>query len=311
MAPLMLGRYAAIPEVKVIDPPGPIWAAPCLASSHGPSSLASTTLRAASSPVEAIGRGPPARSAAVVTTWSTVPNSAATARSRATSATAVRSRPAAPSDRRSSPRRRRRARPQPGRGRGRSRRRRSAPVRARSEEPLSWSCAQGALGPASPAGHAAAGSGVPGCDGATHGPTGPRSGRATPDRLPGAPRQQGPRRPRPADHDRRRRRADAHGDLAQVGRYLRLWLAAGIRMERGGRLWASEVVALERVAAELLEAALGLLVLDALGDDLQAEGVADVDGGPDDGRVAGVLAHLLDERLVDLEDVDRQPLQVA
>src|SRR5262245_40295612 len=71
------------------------------------------------------------------------------------------------------------------------------------------------------------------------------------------------------------------------------------------------VVALARDAAELDEAALLVLELDALGDDLEVERAAERDD-----RAREVLAALdapeaLHERAVDLQDVDREPVQVG
>ena len=74
---------------------------------------------------------------------------------------------------------------------------------------------------------------------------------------------------------------------------------------------AREVVALGEVAAERLEVAPGVLGLDALGDDAQAEVVGEVDRGAHDRGVGGVDGHLDHERLVDLDHVDREPLEVG
>ncbi len=82
---------------------------------------------------------------------------------------------------------------------------------------------------------------------------------------------------------------------------------AGQVLGRGG---PSHEVTLQGVAADLGQPLGGALVLDALGDDPQAQVVTQVDGAADDGHVAG-LGELLDEPLVDLELVDGQPLQVA
>ena len=49
------GRYAAIPDVNTIEPPGSSIDAPCLASSNGPRSLESTADRAAFTSYSLIG----------------------------------------------------------------------------------------------------------------------------------------------------------------------------------------------------------------------------------------------------------------
>src|SRR5581483_5581878 len=73
----------------------------------------------------------------------------------------------------------------------------------------------------------------------------------------------------------------------------------------------ADVVALDLIAAELLQEMHLLVVLDALGDHFQAEGVRERDDHRDDvARIAGV-AHAHDEAAVDLQDVDRQARQVA
>ena len=83
---------------------------------------------------------------------------------------------------------------------------------------------------------------------------------------------------------------------------------AGERV-RGER--AAQVVALGEVAAQRGEALERQLVLDALGDHLQPEVVAEVDRRAHDDQVALVLQHRRDERAVDLELVDRQALEVG
>jgi hypothetical protein len=74
---------------------------------------------------------------------------------------------------------------------------------------------------------------------------------------------------------------------------------------------AAEVVALGEIAAERLEVAPRILGLDALGDDAQAEVVGELDGRAHDRGVGGVDGHLDHERLVDLDHVDRQALEVG
>ena len=77
------------------------------------------------------------------------------------------------------------------------------------------------------------------------------------------------------------------------------------------RLRPAQVVALRDVAAELGQAVPDLLRLDALGDDLEPEVAAEVDRRAHDRGVVLVAGHVHDERLVDLDLVDRQPLEVA
>jgi hypothetical protein len=55
----------------------------------------------------------------------------------------------------------------------------------------------------------------------------------------------------------------------------------------------------------------GGLVLDAFGDDSQAQVAAQVDGGADDDRVAVAGGHLGDKGAVDLEFMDWEGLEVA
>ena len=62
------------------------------------------------------------------------------------------------------------------------------------------------------------------------------------------------------------------------------------RGELGRRDGTAEVVALRVVAAEALDGVEGLPVLDAFGDDLQAEGVGELDGRADDRGAAGIRA---------------------
>ena len=63
------------------------------------------------------------------------------------------------------------------------------------------------------------------------------------------------------------------------------------------------------MAAELAQALELDLALDALGDDLQAERAGDLDDGGDDRRVLVLGADAVDERAVDLDDVEREALQ--
>ena len=69
--------------------------------------------------------------------------------------------------------------------------------------------------------------------------------------------------------------------------------------------------ALGEVAAEEREVLERGLVLDAFGDDLQAEIVGEVDRLADDDQVAFVLEHRRDERSVDLQLIDRKTPEVG
>src|SRR5689334_20899091 len=73
----------------------------------------------------------------------------------------------------------------------------------------------------------------------------------------------------------------------------------------------AEQEALAELAAEIGQD-LGLLAgLDALGDDHDAEIVAEPDDAAHQLEVALALGHPADEELVDLEDVDREAVQVG
>ena len=82
-------------------------------------------------------------------------------------------------------------------------------------------------------------------------------------------------------------------------------------LDQLGGARAAEQVALATVAADLAQARQLQRGLDALGDHRQAEGVAELDDGLDDRRVLGVDAQAVDERAVDLDRLDREPLQVG
>ena len=79
------------------------------------------------------------------------------------------------------------------------------------------------------------------------------------------------------------------------------------QLGRGER--RAEKIALGHVAAEAGQHVPGGAVLDTFGHDPQLQGVGQVDDGPHDRARAGVGGHGLDERLVDLQLVDRQVLQ--
>jgi hypothetical protein len=71
------------------------------------------------------------------------------------------------------------------------------------------------------------------------------------------------------------------------------------------------VVALGGVGAHVGERGQRRRVLDALGDDADAERASQLDGRADDREVDVVRRELRDERAVDLELVDGQPLEVG
>src|SRR5215208_4020329 len=111
---------------------------------------------------------------------------------------------------------------------------------------------------------------------------------------------------------RTRSRQSIHHDKAMGSVPVTLLPAAVVTQELadpGGGLGVGEQVALGVVAAELVE--LGQLAggLDALGDDGQAEGVAEADDGGDHGVVGWVEVEAGHERAVDLERRQRQVLE--
>ena len=81
--------------------------------------------------------------------------------------------------------------------------------------------------------------------------------------------------------------------------------------ERVGFERLRDVEALRLVAAEVTEPVERLPVLDAFGDDPETEVAAQLHGGPDDREVLDPVEHVRHERAVDLELLDRQPLQVG
>src|SRR5207248_989297 len=72
----------------------------------------------------------------------------------------------------------------------------------------------------------------------------------------------------------------------------------------------AEVVTLGEIASEVRQALEGDLVLDAFGDNVQSEVVAEIDGGADDDQIAFVVWQRGDEAAIDLQLVDRQALEV-
>ncbi len=68
--------------------------------------------------------------------------------------------------------------------------------------------------------------------------------------------------------------------------------------------------ALAEIAAELAQGRQVLLALDAFGDHRETEVVREIDGRADDHQIVVVVDHVNHEGLVDLELVQRQPLQV-
>src|SRR5437763_6765709 len=79
----------------------------------------------------------------------------------------------------------------------------------------------------------------------------------------------------------------------------------------GRRQRPGVVVALGLAAAQPAQHGRLQRRFDAFGDHAHAQGVSQPDHGRDDRGVVGVVAEAGHERLVDLEDVDREPLQVA
>lgn len=69
--------------------------------------------------------------------------------------------------------------------------------------------------------------------------------------------------------------------------------------------------ALHQVAADGLQQRAHGGVFDAFCDHAQAEPVGEVDGRAHDARIARVFGHAEHEGLVDLQFIDRQPLEVA
>jgi hypothetical protein len=65
------------------------------------------------------------------------------------------------------------------------------------------------------------------------------------------------------------------------------------------------------VAAEAFQYGQLLFGFDAFGHDRQTEGVGQCDDGGDDGALFGAVAQLVDERLVDLDEVERELTQVG
>ena len=78
------------------------------------------------------------------------------------------------------------------------------------------------------------------------------------------------------------------------------------RFERLG-----DVEALRLVASEVAEPIERVAILDALGDDPETEVLPELDSRPDDREVLDAVEHVGDERAVDLDLLDRQPLQVG
>src|SRR5437764_1075043 len=83
-----------------------------------------------------------------------------------------------------------------------------------------------------------------------------------------------------------------------------------VRLEALRRQRRAEEEALDAIAALLLQELQLLLGLHPLGDDFEVEAVGHGDDGADDGGVAAVGGDVADERLVELERVDGETLQV-
>src|SRR5690606_27256934 len=76
------------------------------------------------------------------------------------------------------------------------------------------------------------------------------------------------------------------------------------------RYGAREQVTLPKVAFEVEEAACLILGLDTFGHDPDAEASSEIDHRPNDRLIVGVYCHAFDEALVDLDEIDRELLQV-
>src|SRR5438132_3814974 len=82
------------------------------------------------------------------------------------------------------------------------------------------------------------------------------------------------------------------------------------RPEQPGRRRTADVEALDEVTAVFPQQRLGLLILDALRHNFQAEVVPEIDGRADDRRTVAVRRHVQDEGLIDLNLLDREALEV-
>ncbi len=89
-----------------------------------------------------------------------------------------------------------------------------------------------------------------------------------------------------------------------------LFLASDNSEIRDGHRAAVEV-SLKALVAERDQRIALLGRLDALGDDLQAEGLAQGDDRGGDRRIVGIAMHIGDEAAIDFYLVDRQTLQVV
>jgi hypothetical protein len=91
--------------------------------------------------------------------------------------------------------------------------------------------------------------------------------------------------------------------------------AGAVAFEQGvngcGAEGPGEEVALAELAAELAQGGQLLGCLDAFGDRLQTECLGKGEDPPGKGGVLGAPGHAGDKGAVDLEDVDREALQVA
>ena len=74
--------------------------------------------------------------------------------------------------------------------------------------------------------------------------------------------------------------------------------------------WAGEEVALAERGVHLFEAVGLLLVFDAFGDHVEVQALAEVDDRLHEVGFLVIAVELVDEGFVDLEDVDRELLQV-
>src|ERR687890_486156 len=100
---------------------------------------------------------------------------------------------------------------------------------------------------------------------------------------------------------------DGDAERARIGRRL----AGEHPVYRSGRQGGGEEVSLTQPTAQTDQRGALLGDFDAFGDRLQLERVAQPDDRPCQGRAVGAKPDLLDERARDLEDVDREPLEIT
>lgn len=107
--------------------------------------------------------------------------------------------------------------------------------------------------------------------------------------------------------------------VAQVGGLYRRFSGSANRLarfeefagEQLGRQRRAEDEALDLLAAFVGEEALLAFGFHAFGDHRELHAAAEGDDGAGDGGIVGIVGEAADERLVDLQDVQRQALEVA